>query len=112
MSVGIFIHWKFKVVSDDELFKHADLLTEALLEQERCTPEVKDSAVSADRGGAVVEIELSVVAASEDEALAVGQSAVRAALHASGWSTPQWPTHNEMRSLLLTNLETTPLSPA
>lgn len=112
MPVGMFIHWTFKLVGDGDLFKHADLLTEALLEQEQCTPEVKDSAVSADRGNAVVEIELSVVAASEDEALAIGQSAIRAALHAVGGGTPQWPTHDEVVSVLPTNLETKPLAPA
>lgn len=112
MSVGVFIHWTFKVVGGGDLFKQADALTEALLEQERCTPEVKDSAVSADRAGAVVEIELTVMAASEDDALAKGQAAIRAALHATGWGTPEWPTHDEMMSLLPTNLETTPLAPA
>lgn len=38
---------------------HADAVTAALLEQERCTPEVVDSAVSADCRGRIMEIEVT-----------------------------------------------------
>ncbi|MFN2495633.1 MAG: hypothetical protein ABR608_06975 [Pseudonocardiaceae bacterium] len=60
MTVGVAIHWTFRVVvSDIDLFKVADLLTEALLELERSTPGVLASAVSADRGRGIVEIEVT-----------------------------------------------------
>ncbi|MEY8040960.1 hypothetical protein [Saccharopolyspora cebuensis] len=101
------IHWKFSVPSASvDLFEHADRLTEALLDQEECTPQFTDSAVSVDRGEGIVEVEASVKAATSDEGIAVGQAAIRTALHACGVSTPFWPSHDELLTLLPRNLET------
>lgn len=50
------IHWSFIVGEPVDLFDHADRVTEALVDQERCTPEVVHSVVSADRGERVLEI--------------------------------------------------------
>ncbi|MGH3834902.1 MAG: hypothetical protein ACRDSF_04235 [Pseudonocardiaceae bacterium] len=113
MTVAMLIHWTFTVGGEADLLEHADAVTEALLEQERCTPEVvMDSAVSADRSERVVEIEVSVQAASEHEAIAIGQAAIRSAIHAAGGSTEQWPSHNQMVALLPTDLQTTRLTSA
>jgi hypothetical protein len=107
MTVGISIHWTFTFGGHADLFEHADAVTAALLEQERCTPEVVDSAVSADRGARVMEIEVTVQASSEDEAIAVGQAAIRSAIHAAGGGTANWPSHDDLVSLLPTDLRTT-----
>lgn len=112
MTVAIFIHWRFTVQGHVDLFAHADAVTKALLEQERCTPEVMDSAVSADRSGRIMEIEVTVQAASEHEAIAIGQAAIRSAIHTAGGSTAQWPSHDEVVSLLPTDLQTTRLTSA
>lgn len=107
MPVDMFIHWTFVVEGRNDLFGFADAVTAALLDQERCTPEVLDSAVSADRETRAVEIEVTVRAGSENEALAVGHAAVRSAIHAVGGATPDWPSHAEVMSLLPTGLQTT-----
>ncbi|MGH3869320.1 MAG: hypothetical protein ACRDQ4_25080 [Pseudonocardiaceae bacterium] len=106
MTVAMFICWRFTVEGNEDLFEQADAVTEALLDQERCTPEVRDSAVSADRSGRVMEIEVTVHAASEHEAIAIGHAAIRSAIHAVGGTTAQWPHHDEMVSLLPTGLRT------
>lgn len=115
MAVGMFIHWTFVVGParpDVDLFEHGDRLTERLLEQEECTPELRDSAVSVDRGKGHVEIEASVEADTPEDAIGIGQAAIRAALHAAGTSTPNWPTHDELVTLLPTELKTDPMTVA
>ncbi len=112
MTVAMLIHWRFAVEGGGDLFEHANAVTEALLDQEQCTPEVAHSAVSADRGGRVMEIEVTVRASSEREAIAVGQAAIRSAVRGAGLSTPWWPSHEDLASLLPTALQTTRLSPA
>jgi len=92
MTVGISIHWTFTFGGHADLFEHADVVTAALLEQERCTPEVVDSAVSADRSARVMEIEVTVQASSED---------------AAGGGTANWPSHDDLVPLLPTDLRTT-----
>jgi hypothetical protein len=106
MAVNMFIHWTFAVKGQGDLLTWADEVTAALLDQERCAPEVLDSAVSADRGAQTVEIEVTVRAGSEHEALAVGHAAVRSAIHAVGGATPDWPSHAKVMSLLPTGLHT------
>lgn len=106
MPVDMFIHWTFVVEGSGDLFAWADAVTEALLAHERCTAEVLDSAVSADRGERTIEIEVTVRAGSEYEAITVGHAAVRSAIHAVGGSTPDWPSHVEVVSLLPTGLQT------
>jgi len=101
--IGVSIHWTFRVISDVDLFAHADRVTEALLELEQSTPALLDSAVSADRRRGVVEIEVSASGQSEDEAVAAGQDAVTAAIRAAG---------AELVSMVPTGLETTRLEPA
>lgn len=98
MTVGVGIHWTFRVIGDVDLFEHADAVTEALLEQEKHSPGVLDSAVSADRERRVVEIEVTAEGA---EAVATGQAAVTAAVRAAG---------AEVVSLVPTDLSTTVLA--
>lgn len=103
MTVGVGIHWKYRVVSDIDLFTYADRLTEALLALEASNPGLQDSAVSADCGNGIIEIEVSAVGSSEDEAIVLGQAAVENAINtASG----------KMRSLLPTSLETSRMAVA
>ena len=106
MGVDMFIHWTFLVEGSGDLFEWADTVTQALLDQGQCTPQVLDSAVSADRDKSTIEVEVTVRADLEHEAIAVGHAAVRSAIHAVGGSTPDWPSHDEVMSLLPTALET------
>ncbi|MGQ0773354.1 MAG: hypothetical protein ACT4NY_02880 [Pseudonocardiales bacterium] len=101
--IGVTIHWKFRVISDVDLFEHADRVAEALLELERSTPALVDSAVSADRRMGIVEIEVSASGQSEDEAVTTGQDAVTAALRATGAA---------LVTMVPTSLETKRLEPA
>lgn len=103
MTIGVGIHWKYRVVGDMDLFAYADRLTEALLALETSTPGLQDSAVSVDRGKGVIEIEVSAVGSSEDEAIVLGQAAVEDAISAAG---------GELRSLLPTSLETSRMAVA
>ncbi|MGH4013160.1 MAG: hypothetical protein ACRDSL_04360 [Pseudonocardiaceae bacterium] len=97
MTVGVNIHWTFRVIaSDTDLFEVGDQLTEALLEQER-VPGVLDSTVSVDRGKGTVEIEVTASGQSRDEAVTVGQAAITAAIEAAG---------GRPASMLPTGLET------
>lgn len=107
MTVAMSIYWRFTVEGGEDLFEQADAVTEALLDQERCTPQVVDSAVSADRSERAMEIEVTVHAASEQEALGVGHAAIRSAIHAIGGATAQWPSHDKVVSMLPTDLRTT-----
>lgn len=102
MSIGVGIHWKYRVITDGDLFDHADRLMQTLLALEDSTPGLQDSAVSADRGEGVVEIEVSAVADTEDEAIKIGQDAVAAAIRNVGGSVVSLPT----------SLETSPLAMA
>ncbi|MGH3823102.1 MAG: hypothetical protein ACRDRA_09765 [Pseudonocardiaceae bacterium] len=103
MTVGVGIHWTFRVIGDVDLFEYADAVTEALLEQEKRSPGVLDSAVSVDRERKVVEIEVTAEGADDAEAVATGQAAVTAAVQAAG---------AEVVSLVPTDLSTTVLAPA
>lgn len=84
MTVGVGIHWKYRVLSDVDLFAYADRLAEALLDLEATIPGLKDSAVSVDRAGRLLEIEVSAEGAQRDDAIKAGQAAVQAAIKASG----------------------------
>lgn len=107
MTVGVLIHWQFSVQSSSvDLFEQGDRLTEALIAQEQSVPQLKDSAVSIDRGAGVVEVEASVVGQSADEAVAIGQAAIRSVLHACGVGTSFWPSHDEVLRLVPRNLQT------
>lgn len=97
MTIGVGIHWKYRVVSDVDLFACADRLTEALLELDTSTPGLQDSAVSVDRGQGIIEVEVSAAGQSEDDAIAIGQAAVEAAIRTVG---------GELATLLPTSLET------
>jgi len=97
------MHWTFLVIGEVDLFGHADAVTEALLEQEKHTPGVLDSAVAVDRRRRVVEIEVTARGADDAEAIATGQAAVTAAVRAAG---------AEVVSLVPTDLSTTVLASA
>lgn len=99
MAVGVGIHWKFQVLGDVDLFAHADAITESLLAQESKAG-VVDSAVSVDRRQGIIEIEVSAVGDTENEAIAAGQAAVMAAIRSVG---------GDVVSLVPTDLSTTPL---
>jgi hypothetical protein len=79
---------------------------DALVDQQECTPAVKDFAVSVDAGKSTIEIEATVEDESFDSAVALGQAVIRAAIHETGAGTPTWPTHDEILSMVPTDLQT------
>jgi hypothetical protein len=101
VTVDVSIHWTFLVIGDVDLFEHADAVTEALLEQEKHTLGVLDSAVAAGRRRRVVEIEVTARGSNDAEAIATGQAAVTAAVRSAG---------AEVVSLMPTDLSTTVLA--
>lgn len=108
MSIRIHSHWEFIVETNGEdLFAFGDKLMHALLDQEQCTPEFADSAVAADAGRGILEIEADATGEDLSHALATVRACVRAAVHEVGIGTPDWPTHDEALSMVLKDLRTT-----
>lgn len=109
MTIAIHSHWEFLADGDADLFAYGDKVMQALLDQERCTPEFTDSAVAADMGRHVLEIEANACGSELSDAIATVRACVRAALHAAGIGTPDWPTHDEAMSMVLKDPRTEPL---
>ncbi|MFD5249016.1 hypothetical protein ACFWIW_31040 [Amycolatopsis sp. NPDC058340] len=110
MGVTVHAHWVFIADGDGDLFGYCDKVMRALLEQERCLDGFVDSAVSADGGRAVMEIEADVSGDDLSHAIAKAHAAVRSALHSVGIGTPDWPTHGEAMSMVLKDLRTEQLA--
>lgn len=106
MSTKIHSHWEFVVTPGGDLFAYGDKLMEALIAQEDCRDEFTDSAVSVDSGRRILEVEANASGSSVEEALAIAQSCVRAAVHEVGIGTPEWPTVPETLQMTPRNYET------
>ncbi len=96
----------FEVVglADDALEAAAGQLMDELLALETAGCGIHSSAVSLDLDDHVVEIEVSVDHDDEETAQAVGQSCIRAAVHAAGGGTASWdvaPEQVEAEPVLL-----------
>jgi hypothetical protein len=57
---------------------------------------VEDSTMSASLAKRTVTIMVTIDAPSPEGAAAIGMSAIRAAFHAAGASTPDWPAFHEL----------------
>lgn len=60
MTVAAYLYRSLTIGGSADLFKYADVVTEALLNQDQRTPQVEDSAVSADRNALAMEIGVTV----------------------------------------------------
>lgn len=112
MTIRVHSHLVFIVdrADRDDLFAYADKLMNALLNQETCNSAFTDSAVSADAARGVIEIEADASGREPSHAIASLQAAVRASLHEVGIGTPDWPTHDEVMSMVLKDLRTEQLA--
>ncbi|MPZ00760.1 MAG: hypothetical protein GEU97_22860 [Actinophytocola sp.] len=104
MSITAHSHWEFLASSGDDLFEYSDKLMDALLDQEKCNPAFRDSAVSTDAGNQIIEIEADAEGASLSEAIAILRAAIRSALHQVGIGTPDWPKHDEVMRVILKDM--------
>lgn len=78
----------FTVSTTADLDEHTDAVMEELLKLESAELSDADIAASLESG----EVSVSVVAEAPtfEEAAALGDSAIRAAIHAAGGHTPEW----------------------
>lgn len=106
MSTTIHSRWEFLVKSGDHLFAFGDKLMLALLTQEECRSEFTDVAVAADSDRGVIEVEANATGDDMSDAIAIVRACVRAAMHEVGIGTPDWPTHDEVLSMLLKDFRT------
>jgi hypothetical protein len=75
------------------LEEHLDQVMDELMRLEGCRDDVHDPGLSADFSGfpsVVVEVELLVDHDEDVEALRIGDSVLRSAVHAAGGYTPRW----------------------
>ncbi|WP_327069858.1 hypothetical protein OG500_29465 [Kitasatospora sp. NBC_01250] len=88
------VRWTFKVVgpeSADELSDSAERVMDALLDLEACDPRLCDAGVAMDADAMTVDVELTVTGPTAPGNLEHAQTAIRAAIHAAGDATPDWP---------------------
>ena len=80
-------------VADDGHGAHADLegFFDQALEELLRLDAVEDSTISASLAKKTVTIMVTIDAPSPEGAEAIGMSAIRAAFHAAGAATPDWP---------------------
>lgn len=87
--------WRFTIVADDvaEVPAEVDRIMQHLLELE--DGQLHDAAIGLDLATMSVEISIAVHAESPDQGIVTAMSAIRAAVHAAGGSTPDWPMADE-----------------
>ena len=88
---------RFSVAGDDpnatgDIEGFFDRVMEELLRLDA----VEDSTISASLAKKTVTIMLTIDAPSPEGAATVGMSAIRAAFHAAGAATPDWPRFDEL----------------
>ena len=88
---------RFNVVDDGpdatgDLESFFDRVIEELLRLDA----VEDSTISASLAKKTVTIMVTIDAPSPEGAVAIGMSAIRAAFHAAGAATPDWPLFDEL----------------
>lgn len=96
MSVNVPFGLTFRVVGPEnaeELALSAQNVMEALLALEECSSELTDAGVAMDASGEMtVEVEITASGASAPECIERAMAAIRTAVHAAGYGTPDWPT--------------------
>src|SRR6266498_645067 len=85
-------------VADGSHGVHADLegFFDRVLEELLRLDAVEDSTISASLARKTVTIMVTIDAPSPEGAAAIGMSAIRAAFHAAGAATPDWPLFDEL----------------
>jgi len=85
-------------VADDGPDAHGDLESffDRVMEELLRLDAVEDSTISASLAKKTVTIMVTIDAPSPEGAVAIGMSAIRAAFHAAGAATPDWPLFDEL----------------
>jgi hypothetical protein len=94
MTIATQACWTFAVAGPrtaDELAECTQGVMESLLELERRDDDLLESGVAMDAGEKTVVVEVTVRAASGPQLVERSTGIVRAALHAAGHGTPDWP---------------------
>lgn len=96
-SITLKIEWAFSVttgaqISDDQLVQHVGEVMDELLSLEDAGSPIGDAALSLDTAERTVLVELAATGPTYPDAAASGLSAIRAAIHAAGGHTPEWPS--------------------
>ena len=83
---------ELRVTGPEDLSEEFQRLIDAYYELEQACPELLDCSfgLTLGDGHARVDVELTVDAATEDEALHVGSSSIRTAIQTIGGHTPGW----------------------
>ena len=84
------ISMTFEVDGDGNLDVQTDLVFEALLALEQANVNLCDSDLDAILTDRLVTLRVAAQADTLDQALALGGSAIRAAIHTAGGATPGW----------------------
>jgi len=84
------LHIELDVVGTDDVGAAADVVVEQFAALERCHDGLLDFALGADNKTRSVEVGITVEAATPEEAVSIGLSSLRTAIHASGGGTPGW----------------------
>lgn len=73
-----------------DLDAHSDVVMDELLALEECTKNISNADVSAALTEGTIEISVTATGEDFDNAVALADSTIRAAIHASGGHTPEW----------------------
>lgn len=88
------------------LADHVDQVTEQLVGLEDCTPELLDSAIGLEISTGSVDVDITVDTDLPEDALRIGLSCLRTAIHAAGGGTPDWDAADHDEHVVLYLLDT------
>lgn len=77
-----------------QIHGEGERLMQALLDLEKCNPDISDSATASDADRGTIVVELLVTAESETAAFAKALTVCRTAIHAIGGATPSSSTRD------------------
>lgn len=89
MKYGIHVDLRVEATAGDDLVAEVEAIVEHLIELEDTTA-LLDSTIALNLAAMSVEADLTVEASTAGEALDLGVSVLRSAIHATGGATPGW----------------------
>lgn len=101
MSINVPLGLTFRVDGPEDgeaLAQSAQTVMDALLELEGCNSELSDAGVAMDASEMTVEVEITASGGDAQESLERAMAAIRTAIHAAGYGTPDWPTQSDVRT--------------
>jgi hypothetical protein len=75
---------------EGDLGDNIDLVVQELAKLDACSSELLDYAADSDATDDTAAFAVTVEASSEEDALTIGKSCIRTAIHAAGGATPDW----------------------